>query len=274
MFWLAITLLGLLCLGVVLIPTLQKMDWHNTHRQQHNIRLYQQQHIQYPELSTELAQRLLQDEQYNQEYQALHQISAVRFSRFFSLLLFLIIMGVSLAYYFSLPRYHEVKQGLQINNEQRQQLAQSSTQQKNNLHLVNVQNRLRQNPNDGENWYQLGQLYLLNNEFANALEAFSRSARLLGERPYILSAIATTAYYQAGQRITPQVKQLINQVLQQDPLDTATLSLLASDAFLQADYARALIIWQQILDSKRTNVDRRSIIESMQMAERLQRARE
>lgn len=270
LFWCGIILFSLIVVMVIAIPLVKQINWRKAHRQQINIKLYQTQLEQYPYLAEEMAQRLLQDEQYSAQTK---QITAVDFNKVFALILCLALLIPSLTYYFSLDRYSQALQGKQQHTLELQQLAQRDSQQKNDQHLITVQNRLRQNPNDSESWYQLGQLYLFNNQFANALEAFSRSARLAGKRPHILSAMATAYYYQAGQRITPQVQQLIDQALQQDPLDTAALSLLAADAFLQTDYPQAMILWQKILDSGRTTAERRSIIQSMQMAEKLQQAK-
>lgn len=271
LFWFVLILFSLFTFVLLCVPMTKFIDWQKNHRQQTNIALYQAQQSADTELSQEMAQRLLQDEQYNAPHRPL---SAVRFRPIFSFCLALLVLATALTYYFSLPRYQQVQQGLQANKAQQAELMQSNSQQKNDRHLINVQNRLRQNPNDGENWYQLGQLYLFNNEFANALESFQRAKRLLGDKPYILGAIATVLYYQSGQKMTDQTEQVLQQALAQDPLDTASLSLLASEAFLNADYAQALTIWQQILDSGRSTVERRSIIQSMQMAEGLQRARQ
>ncbi|MDG6894741.1 c-type cytochrome biogenesis protein [Volucribacter amazonae] len=269
LFWFVLVLFSLLTVILLCVPMSKFIDWQKNHRQQTNIALYQAQQTQHTELANEMAQRLLQDEQYNAQYRPL---SAVRFRPIFACLLALLVLVASFAYYFTLPRYQQAQQGQQANRQQHATLAQSNSQQKNDIHLINVQNRLRQDPNNGETWYQLGQLYLFNNEFANAFESFRRAKILLGDKPYILGAMATVLYYQAGQKMTVQSQQFVQQALAQDPLDTASLSLLASEAFLNADYAQALTIWQQILDSGRSTVERRSIIQSMQMAEGLQRA--
>ena len=125
-----------------------------------------------------------------------------------------------------------------------------------------------------EGWIELGQAYMLNNEFNNALQAYANAEGLLGSNPRILGLAATTLYYEAGQRLTPRAKQLIDAALKQDAQEPASLSLLASEAFLTTDYDKALHIWQQLLDRGGSDIDRRHIIQSMQMAEQLQRAKQ
>ena len=115
---------------------------------------------------------------------------------------------------------------------------------------------------------------MLSNEFEHALIAYGNAEKIAGSKPAILGLAATALYYQAGQRMTPKIRQLIDTALSQDKNETSSLSLLASDAFLQTDYASAINYWQQLLDSERTEVNRRKTIESMGMAENLLRAKQ
>ncbi|PJG85153.1 TPR domain-containing protein [Conservatibacter flavescens] len=268
--WIGIGIFILIIVIVMRWQVAQKIDWQKNHRQQWNVDLYRERlraNLS-PELADEMSQQLLQDEQ-QLKNQSFIQKSAVHSTYFFYTLLWGLLIVLPLSYYFSLSRYDVVVTGLQDSKDYLHTVENSSATEKNDNRLIAIQNKLRQDPNDGENWYQLGQIYLFNNEFDNALESLSRAAGLLGDKPHILSAAATALYYQAGQRMTEQVKQLVDRVLADDPADTASLSLLASDAFLNADYDLALSLWQQILDSQRVHVERRAIIESMQMAEKL-----
>lgn len=66
---------------------------------------------------------------------------------------------------------------------------------------------------------------------------------------------------------------MLDQALVQDPKEVSSLSLLAGEAFVQGHYADALHLWQQVLDAEKSSVDRRAIIQNMQMAEMLQNAK-
>jgi formate-dependent nitrite reductase complex subunit NrfG len=46
--------------------------------------------------------------------------------------------------------------------------------------------------------------------------------------------------------------------------------LLASDAFMQADYAQAITVWQTVLDLNSPRVNRTRLIDSINMAKLLQ----
>lgn len=260
---------------LVFVPFAEKIDWQKDYRRRENIALYQAQMARHPsaELADELSRRLLTDEQALQENTKPKAKSAVKNSPIFSVFLWLVLIGVPLSYYFSLNRFDYVKRGEQAFVDKQKQMQTATITEKNTDYVVSVQNRLRKDPNDADAWIELGQAYVLNNEFEHALVAYGNAERLRGSKPEILGLAATALYYQAGQKITPKVQQLIDAALQQDKHETASLSLLASEAFLKTDYERAMRYWQQLLDSGRREVDRRKIIETMQMAEHLQKAK-
>ncbi|OOS01463.1 hypothetical protein B0186_03360 [Canicola haemoglobinophilus] len=273
-----IFILGLLIFSIIglliFVPFGQKIDWQKNYRQQENIRLYQQQvqHNIAPELADEFAQRLLADEKQLQKQdrsQLLMSKSAVGFS----FILFFLLLLLPSAYYFSLNRFTHAQQGEQMILAREQELAQATTEQKNDDYITRIQNRLRQDPNNIEHWVELGKAYMLSNEFSNALIAYSNAERLGGSSPALLGLAATALYYQNGQKMNADIQKLIDAALQQDPQEVSILSLQAGEAFLKADYALALSLWQKILDSGKSNVERRSIIQNMQMAEVLQQAK-
>ena len=270
--------IGLACfvaIGLLLfIPCGRHIDWQKNYRQQHNIALYQRQiKTASPELADELSQRLLADERQLQQQPRFSAKSAVDFSPKIALSLWLILCLVPIAYYFSLNRFDSVQQGLQDFAKAQQKRSEATTVEKNDDYILSVQNKLRQDPNNAEAWIELGQAYLLSNEFENALRAYANAEGLLGSKPHVLGLAATALYYQAGQKITPKVRQLLDNALSQDPNEVSSLSLLASDAFLTTDYAGALRLWQQLLDSGRSDINRRQIIQSMNMAEQLNNAK-
>ena len=196
--------------------------------------------------------------------------SAVKNTKVFSLILFALLLGVPLLYYASLDRWNRVEQGLQQQIEQANQQIESSPQQKNAQRLAQLQQKLRQDPNDAQHWLQLGEWYVEDNQFDNALIAYRNAERIEGAKPAILGLAATALYYQAEQQITGQVQQLLDAALQQDPNEISSLSLLAAEAFKQQNYQTALDYWQQMLDSGNAAVDRRAVIQRMKMVQFLE----
>ncbi|CAI9392081.1 MULTISPECIES: heme lyase NrfEFG subunit NrfG [Citrobacter] len=136
--------------------------------------------------------------------------------------------------------------------------------------LLALQKQIRANPQDSEKWALLGEYYLWRNDYDNALLAYRQALRSRGENAEIYSALATVLYYQAGQHMTPASREMIDKALALDASEVTALMLLASDAFMQADYKQAILQWQKVLDLNSPRVNRVQLIESINMAKLLQ----
>ena len=84
-------------------------------------------------------------------------------------------------------------------------------------------------------------------------------------------ALATVLYYQASQHMTAQTRAMIDKALALDSNEITALMLLASDAFMQANYAQAIELWQKVMDLNSPRVNRTQLVESINMAKLLQR---
>lgn len=136
--------------------------------------------------------------------------------------------------------------------------------------LLALQNQICTNPQDSEKWALLGEYYLWRNDYDNALLAYRQALRIRGENAEIYSALATVLYYQAGQHMTPATREMIDKALALDASEVTALMLLASNAFMQADYKQAILQWQKVLDLNSPRVNRVQLIESINMAKLLQ----
>lgn len=279
MMWWGLLTFTLLIIVLLLLPFGKWLSWQNNYRQQKNIALYREQLVMSsdPELRNELGQRLLEDEkqlQNQSDFVLTEGKCAVRFSLKLNMFLAFLLITVPSLYYFSLPRYTDVKQGEAAFLQQQMQLMEQAISQQNEDKITQIQNKLRKDPNDAENWLALGQAYIENNEFDSARISYQNAQSLLGNKPYILGALATALYYQSGQQLTEAVQALLNQALIEDPQEISSLSLIATDAFVQGNYQKAAQTWQKMLDSDRPNIDRRTLIQRIQMAEiRLQQSK-
>ncbi|MFC1132274.1 protein NrfF [Pasteurella multocida] len=267
-----LALFGLLIVVFLMLPLAKWQAWHTHYRQQQNVALYRAQVARQsdPELAKELGQRLLEDEKFFQNRPHFEQQSGEKSERFsfkFHLFLIVLLLTVPTLYYFSLPRYAAVEVGEQAFLAQQMQLMEQAISQQHDDKITQLQQKLRQDPNHAENWLLLGQAYLDNAEVEHALIAYGNAQQLLGDKPAILGAIATAYYYQAGQKMTAKVDALLTQALTTDPFETASLSLIATDAFVQGNYQKAAQTWQKMLDSDRPNVERRLLIQRIQMAQ-------
>lgn len=267
-----LALFGLLIVVFLMLSLAKWQAWHTHYRQQQNVALYRAQVARQsdPELAKELGQRLLEDEKFFQNRPHFEQQSGEKSERFsfkFQLFLIVLLLTVPTLYYFSLPRYAAVEVGEQAFLAQQMQLMEQAISQQHEDKITQLQQKLRQDPNHAENWLLLGQAYLDNAEVEHALIAYGNAQQFLGDKPAILGAIATAYYYQAGQKMTAKVDTLLTQALTTDPFETASLSLIATDAFVQGNYQKAAQTWQKMLDSDRPNVERRLLIQRIQMAQ-------
>lgn len=204
-------------------------------------------------------------------FQSLKEKSAVKFELKSTLLVFALLLAIPFAYYFSLERFSRVQQGEQEQITQHNQQLETSEENKTEAIIGKIQDKLRQDPNSAENWIKLGDAYMQNNDFDDALVCYGNAEKIDGPKPTTQGLMAMALYLQANQQITSQVQQLLNEALAQDPKEVSALSLLAAEAFKTRDYSTALDYWQQILDSGNSAVDRRATIQKMKMVDFMQK---
>ncbi len=82
--------------------------------------------------------------------------------------------------------------------------------------LSRLQEKIRANPQDSEQWARLGEYYLYRNAYDNALLAYRQALRLRGDNAQLFAALATVLYYQSGQHMTPATREMINKALALD----------------------------------------------------------
>lgn len=169
-----------------------------------------------------------------------------------------------IAGYFLLPRYQLVYHEYQRITDP---LLSFSPLEQTQRDLERLQENIRQSPENGELWATLGEYYLFKNSYENSLIAYQRALKYTGENAQLYSAIATVLYYQSGQQIDQETQYIIDKALSLDKNETTALMLLASDAFMNANYEKAITIWQNLLDNQDLRVNRAQLINAIQMAE-------
>lgn len=70
--------------------------------------------------------------------------------------------------------------------------------------------------------------------------------------------------------MTPATREMINKALALDATEVTAQMLLAADAFMQADYAQAVSLWQTLLDTNSPRVNRAQLVEAINLAKLLQ----
>lgn len=191
--------------------------------------------------------------------------SAVKFETKSAIWVFAILLVLPLSYYFSLDRFERVQQGEKEMLELANKKADTSIVHQKEDMVLKIQNKIREDVNNPELWVQLGDAYMQNDEFDHALIAYSNAEKISGTTPVILGLKATALYYQAGQNITPQIQQIMDEALKQDKNEISVLTLLATEAFKNHQPEHSKAYWQQLLDSGNSAVDRRTVIQRIKM---------
>ena len=107
-------------------------------------------------------------------------------------------------------------------------------------------------------------------DFKSALTCFDYALRLSdGPSASQLAAKATALYYLNKQQMTATVTDLLQQALALDSANLTALSLIANDHFVSSRYQQAIDVWTQMLDSQHRDLDRVSIIHSLNQAKQL-----
>lgn len=136
--------------------------------------------------------------------------------------------------------------------------------------MSSLQEQLKRDPNQAELWFQLGHGYMNKQEFLSALTCFDYTIRLSDNASASqLAAKASALYYLKKQVMTDEVQALLNQALSLEPNNLTALALIAGDHFISFRYQQAIDTWTQMLDSNSTDLDRVSIIHSLNQAKAL-----
>lgn len=133
-----------------------------------------------------------------------------------------------------------------------------------------LQQSLKQDPNQSDLWFKLGGVYMQKGEFDAAYTCYDYAIRLDPEAPSgLYAAKASALYYLSSQAMSDDVKGLLKQSMDLDPNDRTALMLIATDHFISMRYQQAIDAWTQILDSNQRGIDRVSIIHSINQAKQM-----
>lgn len=136
--------------------------------------------------------------------------------------------------------------------------------------VAQIQAKLKQDPNQADLWFQLGHGYLNEQDFQSAQTCFDYAIRLTEEPTASqYAAKATALYYSNKQRMNEEVQTLLDQALAIESRNLTALSLIASDHFISFRYQQAIDTWTLMLDSQDQELDRISVIHSLNLAKQM-----
>ena len=124
----------------------------------------------------------------------------------------------------------------------------SSQQPNMNEMVVQLQQRMNENPDDPEGWLILGRSLKAMQRYAEAETALANANRLLPDTPLIMVELAEARLFQSGKpEITAQNRQLIESALAKDPQQQKALWLLGMAAVQEGNETLAVELWQRLL---------------------------
>lgn len=110
-----------------------------------------------------------------------------------------------------------------------------------------LQQKLQQTP-DPQGWFLLGKLYLGEQQFHNAVEAFSQANALKPGDADIMLLYAQSLFFANHESLNSQSADLLNKVLQKNPNEVNANNLLAINAYHHGDYQTAINYWEKLLE--------------------------
>lgn len=114
--------------------------------------------------------------------------------------------------------------------------------------IARLRAHLQENPQSAQGWYLLGKLYLDQNQFSQAKDAFQRAQKLQPDSGEIILYLAKADFLQHGQHLSPPIEAMLKSVLESSLSERAdAFNLLAVNSYQRHNYHQAVQYWQRAL---------------------------
>ncbi len=277
-FWLAILLLivvALLIVWRIFTAAHNTIGAENENiRQETNITLYHEHLSQldndlaegsieqdsYVQLKAELDKTLLQDAKLSRN----SVVEKQQKSWVWPVAIAFAIVSFSLYSYMILGAYPQLNSPVAINESDAH--SELNPEQMLAFRLQKLQREVKNDPTNSQAWFSLGQAYISAGEFDNAIEAFDRVMKQVGEHAELLGPKAQAMYYKNDQQINSDIQVVIDKALALDSLDASTNILLGMDSFSNRDFAKAVQYWETVLNSGRPGISPQALMGAVEEA--------
>ncbi len=277
-FWLAILLLIVIALLIVwrifTVPHNTIGAENENIRQETNITLYHEHLSQldndlaegsieqesYVQLKAELDKTLLQDAELSRN----SVVEKQQKSWMWPVGIAFAIVSFSLYSYMILGAYPQLNSPVAINESDAH--SELNPEQMLAFRLQQLQREVKNDPTNSQAWFSLGQAYISAGEFDNAIEAFDRVMKQVGEHAELLGPKAQAMYYKNDQKINSDIQVIIDKALALDSLDASTNILLGMDSFSNRDFAKAVKYWETVLNSGRPGISPQALMGAVEEA--------
>lgn len=110
-----------------------------------------------------------------------------------------------------------------------------------------LEQRLQENPEDGQGWHMLAKSHRHFGRFSEAARAYAAAVARLPPDASLLADYADVLAVAQGRQLRGEPEKLIARALELDPKHMKSLALAGTAAYDSGDYARAVQHWQHLL---------------------------
>ncbi len=155
----------------------------------------------------------------------------------------LILPAFSIVMYMSLGDMDILKQKTAGENRQTDSPDMHSIQEM----VVRLEERLQQEPEDGEGWHMLGRSYVVMNRFSEAANAFTNARKYIGDEPGLLADLSEALILANNNMITSEALGLARLSLEKNPDEQKSLWITGYASYEQGNIPMAVNYWEHLL---------------------------
>jgi len=258
-FWLVCGLFIVIALAFVLPPLLQSETQMPERSRETNLSIYRD---QLSELETDLQNRIISNEQYLLERDAVQRRmledvaqqesrpSTDRLpDRQAAYVLAIAIPVLALGLYFRLGNVNArpPQPPVALSEPNAGESSGGMSQAQIEANVAALAKRLETNPGDLEGWIMLARSYGVLENYSEASKAYERAVALKPRDPELITNYAFALAMANGRSFDGRPKELIQQALQIAPENPTVLGLAGGAAFEQKEYQQAIEYWTKLL---------------------------
>jgi cytochrome c-type biogenesis protein CcmH len=260
-FWFIAVIFIVIALAFLLPPLLKKrpQDTKIVDRKELTINVYKD---QFEELENDLKNEVISQEQYDSakadiERNLLVDIKRIEESaekdgsspaplsvKISTIAIILLIPVLSISLY---GEWGAGEPGLNPDAAQPQVSTPEHQQQTINNMVAQLEQRLKDEPNDPEGWFMLARSYKFLKRYDDAIKVFEKVMKMGGDQvPDVLAAYADTIAMASGRQITQEAIDLLEKAIEIDPNHVQGLWLIGTAAYQQQEFKSALGFWERL----------------------------
>lgn len=113
--------------------------------------------------------------------------------------------------------------------------------------IERLHQRAHQHPKNSQSWFLLGQMMFDQGQYDRAEQSFNQALKLEPNNTHYKALLAQAMYFNHHQELNNKAKNLLEEVLAEQPDNTNAINLLAVDDFINKRYKKAIKRWKTLL---------------------------